>query len=128
MKIKVEVETKNGILTFTSEDIDAVKRFLEWATTNERFQKQSTQTSTKTQSTTQKTQTSKTTRKEATPKQIEALKKYIEELKEAFGKETVEEVLKANNIQIDKLTSNQLRRAYAILRSAFPSNIEDLPI
>lgn len=103
-EITVSIKTKKGILSFTSDDKDAVKKFMDWATGDSKEQQQ--------KKTTQK--------KGVTQKQYDKLLDTIRKLKEEYGEEAVMTVIKDNDITInEKMSAKQLNRAYAILRQEF---------
>jgi len=123
-EIKVEIKTKSGILAYTSEDVESIINFIRWATksSTQSQPKQESQTKTsqpRTQTKPQKTE-QKSQRKAATEKQVKALEEYIQKLIEVYGAKEVDRVLQENDIKLTNLSSAQLRRAYAILRNAFP--------
>jgi soluble cytochrome b562 len=118
-EIKVEIKTKSGVLAYTSEDVESVINFIRWATKSSTQNQPKQESQAKTQSKTQKAE-QKSPRKAATEKQMKALEEYIQKLIEVYGAKEVDKVLQENDIKLANLSSAQLRRAYAILRNAFP--------
>uniref|UniRef100_A0A7V3ZSV6 Uncharacterized protein n=1 Tax=candidate division WOR-3 bacterium TaxID=2052148 RepID=A0A7V3ZSV6_UNCW3 len=111
MKIKVVIEAKGGVLSFESEDVNSIIKFINWATSQ---QAQKTQQAQKPQTTKQ------TTKQRASENQINKLKQDIENIKAEYGEETLNEIIAQYDLKLENITPKQVNRAYAILRKEFP--------
>jgi len=121
---KIEYKTKNGVLSFESESPDAIKRFIDWISKRKDLSEKEEKTTSKT----------KTDRGQSRLKIYDQLVKFIEDAKKQYGDE-IDKLIKTNDIQVnEKMTAQQVRRAFAILRkflreksSKKVENDEDIP-